>query len=68
MAEQNEDKIVGLTGHEVDEVEDQYSDNHPNFKGGGNTIGGANAKPMKPGDKESVSQGPGVTKKTIILK
>lgn len=68
MANENEDEIVGLTGHETDELEDQYSDNHPNFKGGGNTIGGANAKPMKSGDKEAITQSPGKTQKTEILK
>ena len=68
MAEKNEDEMAGLTGHEVDEVEDQYSNNHPNFKGGGNNMGGALGKPMKSGDGESISQGPGLTKKTVILK
>ena len=75
MGEQNinnaERKILGFTDEDLKERNILGGDGfepYLNTKGGGNTIGGANAKPMKSGDNESISQGPGLTKKTVILK
>ena len=75
MVEQNvnnaERKHLGFNKEELMERDILGGDGFgtpPNTKGGGNTIGGANASPMKASDKESVSQGPGLTKKTTILK
>jgi len=55
-------KILGATEEELFEQDkEDGSDATFNTKGGGNTIGGTNAKPMKAGDTEQITQEAGKT-------
>jgi len=68
MDEQNtnsaEKKMAGCDDGEVYEREVSGADGFPGTpspSGGGNTLGGSDAKPMKTGDKEVITQAPGKT-------